>query len=172
MPIKTKLPREQSCSWELVDIDMPLTCILYKLVCSTNNIVILSVQNILKYSIGHNSSKFSGGLLNPSPLNTFPLWLALLSSYADNSRCCCCFNVDFWWRVNFTWYSMHFLIIIVHGLSSCLFAAAFQFRWFCNVWLFIFIVHQHYVCYAVLVPYQLVLQLLLLRFYCKHFNQP
>ena len=61
MPIKTWIPRKRSISFELVDIDVPLTCILYKLLCSTDNFVILSVRNSLKYSIGHNWSKFFRG---------------------------------------------------------------------------------------------------------------
>ena len=41
---------------------------------------------------------------------------------ADDFRCCCCLSIDFRWRFNFRWYSMHFLTIIVHGLGNGLFA--------------------------------------------------
>ena len=61
---------------------------------------------------------------------------------ADNNRCCCCLRVDFRWRFNLRWYRKHFFIVIVHGLGNGLFAVVFQFRWFCNVWFFIFIEHS------------------------------
>ena len=55
MPIKIYIPRKYSISWELADIDVPLTCVLYILVSvqcfSSDGFIMLDSS----FYIGHNS---------------------------------------------------------------------------------------------------------------------